>query len=125
MRIYLNSFLTEYWEAKYIYDSAYHPVSNEQVFLPGRMCFQAPGNTALTLLMLTFYKTPVSVFGAQFINQSFNSTVNYCNSPKPVFKIQVFFYSPCEKKSVFFAKWSVSGPETFRVRFPERKFSIL
>ena len=49
----------EFWQAKYLYDSAYHPTSGEKVILPGRMSFQAPGNSLLALGMLTFYKTPL------------------------------------------------------------------
>ena len=78
-----------YWTAKYIYDSAYHPTTKEQVVLPGRMCFQAPGNSAIALGMLTFYRSPIHVFGGQFINQGFNGIVNYANAPQPVFKLQV------------------------------------
>ena len=45
----------EYWKSKYLYDSAYHPTTGELLVLPGRMSFQAPGNSLLALGMLTFY----------------------------------------------------------------------
>ena len=28
------------WDAKYVYDSAYHPTTGDLVFMPGRMSFQ-------------------------------------------------------------------------------------
>jgi len=40
--------------------------------------------------MIIFYSTPIQAISGQFINQSFNSTVNYCNSPKPKFVKQDF-----------------------------------
>ena len=57
------------------------------------MCFQAPGNTALALIMLTYYKTPLMVVTGQFANQGFNAVVNFSNAPQPVFKIQVNFHA--------------------------------
>ena len=47
----------EFWQSKYLYDSAYHPTSGEKIILPGRMSFQAPGNSLLALGMLTFCRT--------------------------------------------------------------------
>ena len=78
------------WDAKYVYDSAYHPTTGELVFMPGRMSFQAPGNCIIGSIMIIFYKTPIQAISGQFINQSFNSTVNYCNSPQPKFVPQDF-----------------------------------
>jgi len=78
------------WDAKYIYDSAYHPTTGELVFMPGRMSFQAPGNCIIASGMIIFYKTPIQAISGQFINQSFNSTVNYCNAPTPKFVPQDF-----------------------------------
>lgn len=40
--------------------------------------------------MIIFYKTPIQAISGQFINQSFNSTVNYCNAPTPKFVPQDF-----------------------------------
>ena len=74
------------WDAKYVYDSAYHPTTGELVFMPGRMSFQAPGNCIIASGMIIFYRTPIQAIAGQLINQSFNSTVNYCNSPQVNFR---------------------------------------
>ena len=102
----------EFWRAKYLVDSAYHSATGEKIILPGRMCFQgyrlrfflkiytsnifnffnhkkAPGNSALAILMMALYKTPLQAISGQFANQSFNAIVNYSNSPKPVLNFQV------------------------------------
>jgi len=78
------------WDAKYVYDSAYHPTTGDLVFMPGRMSFQAPGNCIIASGMIIFYRTPIQAITGQLVNQCFNSTVNICNSPKPSFVPQDF-----------------------------------
>eukprot|EP00316_Scyphosphaera_apsteinii_P024242 CAMPEP_0119333994 /NCGR_PEP_ID=MMETSP1333-20130426/86425_1 /TAXON_ID=418940 /ORGANISM="Scyphosphaera apsteinii, Strain RCC1455" /LENGTH=320 /DNA_ID=CAMNT_0007344199 /DNA_START=55 /DNA_END=1017 /DNA_ORIENTATION=- len=66
------------WEAKRIKDAVIHPVTGEEMFLPGRMSAFVPVNTIPTAGMLLARSPAATVFW-QWINQSVNVMCNYVN----------------------------------------------
>lgn len=68
----------ELWEAKRIKDAILHPVTNEKMFIAGRMSAFVPVNTVPTVGML-LAKTPMQSVFWQWVNQSLNVMCNYVN----------------------------------------------
>ena len=63
----------ELWEAKRIKDAVVHPVTGEEMFLPGRMSAFVPVNTIPPFGML-IAKSPATTVFWQWINQSVSPT---------------------------------------------------
>ncbi|VDI54263.1 Hypothetical predicted protein [Mytilus galloprovincialis] len=55
----LNVSPDQLWQAKHLYDSAYHPDTKEKMFWAGRMSAQVPMNMIITGCMMTFHKKSV------------------------------------------------------------------
>lgn len=91
------------WQAKQLYDSAFHPDNGDKMNMFGRMSFQVPGGMAVTGLMLQFFRTPMEVALTQWFNQSFNTVVNLTNrnaaSPTTI-KQMLFAYATATSTAV-------------------------
>jgi tricarboxylate carrier len=67
------------WAAKKKRDSIIHPVTQEPMFLPGRMSAFVPMNVPIAYGMLTMSDTPLRTVFWQWMNQSYNVVNNYTN----------------------------------------------
>jgi hypothetical protein len=68
----------EMWRARQVKEATIHPVTNEKMFLPGRMCCFVPSNLPSTVGML-MAQTPSGMLFWHWFNQSVNVMVNYTN----------------------------------------------
>lgn len=48
--------MQELYDAKVLYDSAFHPDSGEKQNIFGRMSFQMPGGMVLTGILMVYYR---------------------------------------------------------------------
>lgn len=67
------------WQAQKIKQATIHPDTQEKIFMPFRMSGYIPFGTPVVVGLLLPNQTLVSTIFWQWLNQSHNACVNYCN----------------------------------------------
>ncbi|XP_018583976.1 sideroflexin-5a isoform X2 [Scleropages formosus] len=70
---------TQLWEAQKIKQAIIHPDTGEKIFMPFRMSGYVPFGTPIVVGLLLPNQTLGSTVFWQWLNQSHNACVNYCN----------------------------------------------